>query len=97
MAEHIILLNFTEQGIRNVKDAPKRLDAARKLGSGLGVEIKDAYLTMGTYDLVIHAQSSDDKALAKFLLAVGSLGNARTTTLRAFGEKEYREIVAQLP
>jgi uncharacterized protein with GYD domain len=97
MATYVILINYTDQGIRNVKESPKRLDAAKKLLKGLGGEFKQFYLTMGAYDLVAVVEAPNDEAIAKFALASGSLGNIRTTTLKAFQEAEYRKIIGALP
>ncbi len=97
MATYIILINYTEQGIRNIKDSPSRLDAARQVMKDLGGELKDTYLTIGAHDLVAVVEAPSDEVLAKFALAVGSKGNIRTTTLRAFTEPEYRGIIQSLP
>ncbi len=97
MSTYIVLINFTDQGIRNVKDSPNRLEAARGAIAGLGGEMTSFYLTMGAYDLVAVVEFPNDEAAAKFALAVGSQGNIRTTTLRAFDEAQYREIIAALP
>ena len=97
MATYIILINYTDQGIRNIKDSPKRLDAAKKMLKTMGGEIKDFYLTMGSYDIAIVAEAPSDDVIAKFALAAGSLGNIRTTTLKAFPEAEYRKIIGALP
>jgi uncharacterized protein with GYD domain len=97
MATYIILANYTDQGIRDVKQSPKRLDAARELARKLGAEIKDFYLTVGAHDIVLTLDAPDDKTVARFALAVGSLGNVRTTTLKAFTEAEFRDIVHGLP
>ena len=97
MATYIILINYTDQGIRNIKDSPKRLDAAKKMLKTMGGEIKEFYLTMGSYDIAIVAEAPSDDVITKFALASGSLGNIRTTTLKAFPEAEYRKIIAALP
>ncbi len=97
MATYIMLLNYTDQGIRNVKDSPNRLDAAKALAQDLGGEFKQTYLTLGAYDFVAVLELPNDEAAAKFALAVCSLGNVRTTTLKAFPEEEFREIIAALP
>ncbi|MFQ5830451.1 MAG: GYD domain-containing protein [Candidatus Methylomirabilia bacterium] len=97
MPTYILLTSYTDQGIRNVKDSPKRLDAAKKLLKDMGGELKEFYLTMGSYDIVVVAEARNDEAAAKFALALGSRGNVRTTTLKAFPEAEYRKIVAGLP
>lgn len=97
MPTYISLINYTDQGIRNIKDSPKRLDAAKKLLKDLGGELRQFYLTLGRYDIVVVAEAPSDEVVAKFTLALGSLGNVRTTTLKAFTEVEYRKIIAGLP
>jgi len=97
MPTYVSLLNYTHQGIQNIKDSPKRLDAAKKLLKGMGGELKEFFLTMGAYDIVVVAEAPSDEAMARFVLAVGALGNVRTTTLRAFTEAEYRKIIQGLP
>jgi uncharacterized protein with GYD domain len=59
--------------------------------------MKDLYLTLGDHDLVAHIEAESDEAMARFALAVGSQGNVRSKTLRAFTEDEFREIVQSLP
>lgn len=97
MPTYISLINFTDQGIRNIKDSPKRLEAAKKLVKDLGGELKAFYLTMGAYDIVTVAEAPNDEAAAKFALTIGAAGNVRTTTLKAFTEAEYRKVIAGLP
>lgn len=92
MARYIMLMNWTDQGVRNVKDSPKRLDAARALAKKHGAELKDFYMTMGDYDLVAHVEAPNDETIAKFVLGVAAGGNVRTKTLKAFSESEYRAI-----
>lgn len=96
MAKYILLINWTEQGIRNVKDSPKRLDAARALAKKHGGEIKDFYMTMGAHDMVAHLEAPSDEAVAKIVLVLAGGGNVRTTTLKAFAEAEYRSIIGSL-
>jgi uncharacterized protein with GYD domain len=93
MAQYIMLADWTEQGIRNVKDSPGRLDAAKQLCKKHGAEITAVYMTMGRHDLVVILQAPSDEAVAKIALALGSAGNIRTETLKAFSEAEYRQIV----
>jgi uncharacterized protein with GYD domain len=95
MATYVILGNFTEQGIRNVKDSPKRAQAFREAAPKLGVTIKDIYWTVGRYDLLAIAEGTDE-AVTSALLSVGSLGNVRTQTLRAFSAAEFGRIVGNL-
>ncbi len=93
MAEYILLMNWTEQGVRKVKESPKRLDAARKMAKTCGVKFGDFYMTIGKYDMLAHLTAPDDAAVAKFVLKAASAGNVRTTTLKAFTESEYRKII----
>ena len=93
MAAYLLLANFTDQGMRTIKDAPKRRAAARALAKTLGVEIKTANLAIGPYDLVVHAEAPNDETLATYLLSLASKGNVRTTTLKLFGEAEFDKIV----
>ena len=97
MATYIALINYTQQGIQNIKESPARFDAAKKAIQSMGADIKQVFLTMGQYDLVIIAEAPDDETMAKFVLATGALGNVRTQTLRAFTEDEFRKLVAGLP
>ncbi len=84
MAKHIMLINYTQKGIANIKESPNRAEAARGLARECGAEMTDLYLTMGEYDLVAIVEAPSDDAVAKFALALGSLGNVRTKTLKAF-------------
>ncbi len=97
MPIYISLMTYTDQGLRNVKKAPSRLDAARNVAEDLGGKLGDLYLTMGQYDGIATVEAPNDEALAKFVLTLGSAGNVRTMTLKGFTEREYREIVGSLP
>ena len=96
MAQYIMLSNWTEQGIKNVKESPKRLDAAKALAKKFNGEILDFYMTTGAHDMVVMLEAPDDEAAAKFALSLGSAGNVRTTTLKAFSEQSYRSIIGSL-
>ena len=96
MAQYIMLADWTEQGIRNVKDSPSRLDAAKELCRKHGAEITAFFMTMGRHDMVVILQAPGEEAVAKVALALGSGGNVRTETLKAFSEAEYRQIVQTL-
>jgi uncharacterized protein with GYD domain len=97
MPAYIILGNYTHQGIQNIKDSPKRVDGVRKMIREMGGDLKEFYLTLGQYDFVAVAEAPSDEVVAKVLLAVGSAGNVRTITLKAFPEADFRKIVAGLP
>ena len=96
MATYIVLANFTDQGIRNVKDTGKRADAVREMGKKFGVTMKDIYWTLGTYDVVTICEASDDTAMTTFGLAIGKDGNVRTQTLRAFNRQDINSILGKL-
>jgi uncharacterized protein with GYD domain len=96
MATFITLLNFTDQGIRSVKDSPDRYEAFKAMAEKLGVTVKSIYYTVGQYDLVVVVEGSDEAATAA-LLKTGSLGNVRSQTLRAFSMEDMRKIIGLMP
>jgi uncharacterized protein with GYD domain len=96
MTTYVLLVNWTEKGIQQVKESPRRLDAARKALKDMGGDFKAVFLTMGDYDMVIVCEAPDDAVAARFVLQLGMLGNVRTRTLKAFPEAAYREIIASL-
>ena len=96
MPTYLSLLNWTDQGIKNVKDSPKRLDSVKKAITGIGGDVKAVYMLQGTYDLALVLEVPSDEALAKLLLKVGAAGNVRTTTMKAYPEAEYRKILSEL-
>jgi uncharacterized protein with GYD domain len=96
MSTYMLLCNFTEQGVRTIKEMPQRRAAARELGKKFGVDIKAGYLAMGAYDLIIHAEATDDEAMAKFLLSLAAIGNVRTTSVKVFPEADVDKIIAGL-
>jgi uncharacterized protein with GYD domain len=96
MSMYMLLCNFTDQGIRSIKEVPSRREVAREKAKKLGVEIKAGYLALGTYDLIIHLEAPDEAAVAKFVLSLASAGNLRTTTLKVFSDAEYDKIIGAL-
>ena len=97
MPRYIILLKMTDQGIRAVKDLPKRVANARQAVEKAGGKWVDWNLTMGEYDAVATAEMPSDEVAVTIAMAIGSLGNVRTTTLKAFSESEMIKIVGKLP
>jgi len=93
----MLSLNWTDQGIRSIKDAPKRAQGARDLAKKVGVEIKQIYLTSGDSDLVVFLDTLNGDNAAKFALALSSQGNVRTRTARAWPEAEFQKLVSELP
>ena len=96
MATFISLVNFTDQGIRNVKDSPDRAEAFKAMVEKLGGTVKGFYYTMGRYDMVVIVESSDEAAMTA-MLKVGSLGNVRSETLRGVSLEDMRKIIAKMP
>ena len=96
MSTYIILVDWTDQGMRQVKDSPKRIDQAKSALREMGGQFKAWYMTMGGHDLVAIYEAPDDAVAARFTLMLGMLGNVRTTTLKAFPEDAYRAIVNSL-
>ncbi len=96
MPTYITLLNYTQQGVARVKDSPKRLEAGRKAFGKFGVEIRDTYLLMGRYDLLCVIEAPDDDSVAKALLTLGSQGNVKTETMRAWDEEGFRKVIKSL-
>jgi uncharacterized protein with GYD domain len=93
MPRYVGLINWTGQGIRNYRDTVRRLEDGRAAAEQLGVRILDVYWTLGGYDIVVIWEASDDETLTAFLLQLGSLGNVRTQTLRAFDAEEMSRII----
>lgn len=97
MATFLFTIDWTDQGIRAVKDAPKRSQAAKELAKKLGVEIRHIYLTSGEHDLLVIAEAPLGDNASKFALALSSLGNVRTCTSRAWAEPEWTKLISELP
>ena len=96
MPLYIALASYTDRGIQAVRDSPRRLDAAKALLVEMGGHFHAVYMTMGEHDLVLVYEASDDAVAARFTLSLGMLGHVRTTTMKAFPEAAYREIIASL-
>ncbi len=96
MPHYVILVRWTDQGIRNVKESPKRAEAARKLAESEGGKLT-LYYTMGRYDLVGIAEARDDETINRILLRIGMLGNVRTETLKATTEADAAKMIDGLP
>ena len=97
MPTFMVSLNWTDQGVRTVKDAPKRAQASRELAKKVGVEIQQVYLTSGEDDVLIIVDSPNGDNVAKFALALGSQGSVRTRTARAWPESEFQKLISELP
>ena len=97
MPTSIILMKMTEQGIKDVKNAPQRIEDGLKTFEAMGGKVIGFYSVMGEYDYIAIGESPSDEVAMTFLLGLGSQGSVRTTTLRAFTKEEFTEAVKRLP
>jgi len=96
MANYICLIQFTDQGIQNIKDTVKRGDAAMAEAEKMGMKIVEEFWTMGAYDAVVVLEAPDDETMSAFMLKIGSLGNVKSHTLRAFRPNEMENVLAKI-
>jgi uncharacterized protein with GYD domain len=96
MAMYVSLLQFTDQGVRNVKDTIKRAAAATAEAEKMGAKITSAFWTMGAYDVVLVLDAPNDETVSAFSLKLGSLGNVKSQTMRAFSREEMEGILAKV-
>jgi uncharacterized protein with GYD domain len=96
MPTYVVLVNWTDQGVRNVKQTIERTDHGGGIAQKHGLKLEQAYWTVGSYDMVAVFTAPDDEAMSAHLLEIGSLGNVRSTTLRAYDEQEMSGILQRL-
>jgi uncharacterized protein with GYD domain len=96
MAMYVVLANFTDQGVRNVKDSTKRAEAFKELAKSSGATVKDLYWTLGQYDIIATVDAPDDMAITALGLTLAKAGNVRTQTLRAFSQAEMGSILSKV-
>lgn len=96
MAHYVVLANFSEQGIRAVKETGSRSKKFRDTAKQMGVQVKDIYWTLGSYDVIVTMEAPNDETAASLMMKVGSLGNLKSQTLRAFSEKEIDALTQKL-
>ena len=97
MPTYIGLYKLTDQGIKNIKDAPQRIEEGIKRVEAAGGKVIGFYSVMGEYDYVAIGEFPNDEVAVTLTLATGSQGNVRTTTLKAFTKEEFAEIIKKLP
>lgn len=97
MATYTVLGNFTDQGIRNIKETTHRAEAVEAAARKLGVTVRSIQWTLGAYDLVCQFDAPDDQAITAFGLAIAAQGNVRTQTLRTFNRDEMNAILSRVP
>ena len=96
MATYIVLGQFTDQGIKNVKDTAKRAQALKDMAKKFDATVTAVYWTLGQFDVAAIVDAQNDASLNALLLSLGRLGNVRTQTLRAFSENEMGPILGRL-
>ena len=96
MPTYVTLMNWTDQGIRNVKDSIQRYDRSNELASKHGVSFEQIYWTVGPYDLVAITDAPDVESVSAFFLELSSAGNLKTTTLPAFNRDEMGSLLERL-
>jgi uncharacterized protein with GYD domain len=96
VATYVQLINFTEQGVKNIKESPARAAAFRKQVEGAGGKVREIYWTLGKYDGVLIFDAPDDETAAALMLSLAGKGNAKTHTLRAFDEKEFSAVLKKV-
>jgi uncharacterized protein with GYD domain len=96
MPTYIVLGSFTEQGIKNVKDSPKRAEAVKEVAKKSGATMKEIYWTLGQYDIVAVFEAPDDETMTALGLSIGKAGNVRTQTLRAFSAADLKGILGKV-
>jgi len=96
MPSFVTLAKWTDQGISNVGESPSRLDKAREAFEKNGAKLKDFYLSLGQYDMIIFSEAPDAETVAKVWIKAGTAGAVRTETFQVFTEDEYRNIVASV-
>jgi uncharacterized protein with GYD domain len=97
MTTFIVTANWTDQGIRAIKEAPKRVQAAREAAKKFGIEWKQFFLTSGESDMVLIVEAENGDSVAKMALAIGVQGNVRTRIARAWTESEMAKLISELP
>lgn len=96
MVTYVVLTKFTEQGIRNAKESPKRADAFKEMAKTFGVTVKELVWTQGRYDVVTILEAPDETSAMSLSLSLSALGNVRTETLRAFSAAEMTTIIGKM-
>ena len=96
MPTYIMLGQFTDHGIRNVKETAKRAEGLKEMAKKVGATVKDVYWTLGPYDVVSVVDAPDDMCATAFFLSVGALGNVRTQTLRAYTSEEMGRVLGKM-
>jgi uncharacterized protein with GYD domain len=96
MPLYIAMTNWTDQGVKNLKDSPNRAEAFKKMATEMGCTVHGLFFTMGRYDIAARIEAPDDETISALALKLGSLGNVRTETMRAYTEAEFAQIMKKV-
>ena len=96
MVTYVVLAKFTDQGVKNAKDSPKRAEAFKQMAKTFGATVKDIFWTQGRYDIVTIVEAPDEHSATALNLSLSALGNIRTESLRAFSSEDMMKIVAKM-
>ncbi len=97
MPTYVALYKLTDQGIKDIKDAPHRIEEGIKGFEAMGGKVLCFYPVMGEYDYVSIGEAPNDEVAMTFMLMLGAGGKVRTTTLKAFSREEFANMVKKLP
>lgn len=97
MPAYILLMKYTDKGLKDIKNAPARIDEAFKTWESMGGKVLSYYLLLGEYDCMAIGEGPSDEAAVAFALAIGAQGNVTTKTLKGFSKEEVAEIVKKIP
>lgn len=96
MPMYIGMANWTDQGVKNIKDSPSRAEAFKKMAAEMGCTVHGLFFTMGRYDIAVRIEAPDDATISALVLKLGQLGNVRTETMRAYTEMEFAEVMKKI-
>jgi uncharacterized protein with GYD domain len=97
MPTFITTIQFTERGIKDVRDTCKRAEAFKTSAKKLGIKVSGVYWTLGAFDGALICEAPDEETVTAALLDIGTLGNVRTRTVRAFDATEMQKVLSLMP
>jgi len=96
MPMYIAMANWTDQGVKNLKDSEDRAKAFKKMATEMGCTVHGLFFTMGRYDIAVRIEAPDDVTMSALTSKLASLGNVRTETMRAYTEAEFAQIMKKV-
>lgn len=96
MQTHIVLMNLTDQGAKDIKGFRDRYDLMSKAIEAAGGKIKGFYACIGPYDYAMITEGLSDEEGMRLLLMNAMMGATRSMTMKAFTLEEFTDIVKKL-